>query len=285
MKISRIIKFMREACGMSQEEFASKVGVERLAVTRWENEKVLPNKLAQMRLYEVAKEMDIDVIEFITKSLPPYRNNNGVLTLYHGSKSGIDGDIRPISRNKCDFGAGFYMGTDVHQPLTLVCTQVEPALYVVDFDTRGLKIVEIPTDIDWAMTVAFYRGRLENIKGTALYNKYSSMLLGTDVVVGSIADDRMYFVLDRFFDSAISDKGLVESLSALQLGTQYVALSEKACKQIKLVEKHTLSELEKLCLNQLSEQNRQYGIDTANEICKTYRRDGKFFDEILSEAE
>lgn len=43
------------------------------------------------------------------------------LILFHGSKSGIRGKIAPISREKCDFGAGFYMGTEPMQPLTLIC--------------------------------------------------------------------------------------------------------------------------------------------------------------------
>lgn len=32
------------------------------------------------------------------------------MILYHGSKSGIKGDIAPKSRDACDFGQGFYMG-------------------------------------------------------------------------------------------------------------------------------------------------------------------------------
>lgn len=46
---------------------------------------------------------------------------NKAVTLYHGSKSGIYGKIAPISREHCDFGKGFYMGTDRTQPLTLIC--------------------------------------------------------------------------------------------------------------------------------------------------------------------
>ena len=34
------------------------------------------------------------------------------MLLYHGSKAGIDQPIRPVSRSKCDFGRGFYMGTE-----------------------------------------------------------------------------------------------------------------------------------------------------------------------------
>jgi hypothetical protein len=39
-------------------------------------------------------------------------STNERITLYHGSKSGIHGAIMPASRRYCDFGKGFYMGTD-----------------------------------------------------------------------------------------------------------------------------------------------------------------------------
>lgn len=32
------------------------------------------------------------------------------IILYHGSKGGIKGNIKPISREFCDFGKGFYLG-------------------------------------------------------------------------------------------------------------------------------------------------------------------------------
>lgn len=50
-------------------------------------------------------------------------NIQETITLYHGSKSGIRGTIAPMSREHCDFGKGFYMGTDRTQPLTLICNQ------------------------------------------------------------------------------------------------------------------------------------------------------------------
>jgi len=36
--------------------------------------------------------------------------------LYHGSKAGIAGMIRPDSRTTCDFGRAFYMGECEQQP-------------------------------------------------------------------------------------------------------------------------------------------------------------------------
>jgi len=42
------------------------------------------------------------------------------MRLYHGSKSGLSGVIAPVSRDVCDFGRGFYMGTETtHQALGL----------------------------------------------------------------------------------------------------------------------------------------------------------------------
>mgnify|MGYP006988930662 FL=1 len=45
-----------------------------------------------------------------------------------------------------------------------------------------------------------------------------------------------------------------------------------------------LSFFEKKVLKKESAENRQKGIELANEICKLHRRDGKFFDEIIEEA-
>ena len=51
---------------------------------------------------------------------------NEIVTLYHGSKSGIRGTTAPVSRKQCEFGSGFYMGTDRTQPLTLICNHPNP---------------------------------------------------------------------------------------------------------------------------------------------------------------
>ena len=45
-----------------------------------------------------------------------------------------------------------------------------------------------------------------------------------------------------------------------------------------------VSFLEKQILRDMSEETRVKGISLANDICRNYRREGKFFDEILDEA-
>ena len=52
-----------------------------------------------------------------------YNNFMGnIITLYHGSHEGIEGEIAPnISRDVCDFGKGFYTGDNPTQAKTLIC--------------------------------------------------------------------------------------------------------------------------------------------------------------------
>ena len=280
-----ILKNIRVFLKMSQSEFADRLSVSFATINRWENGHAMPNKLAQTKIFELCKEnkapvydMTISGIKSITDEI--IVDNNRVL-LFHGSKSGIEGDIAPISRKHCDFGKGFYMGTDPTQALTLICDYGKSKLYIVSIDTSGLNILDIPADIEWAMLVAFYRGRMDSIKESPLYKKYHTISDNIDLIIGCIANDRMFYVIDNFFLGNITDKALVNSLSALQLGKQYVAITQKGCNAVKIEKEIEISDLERLFIKEMAEQNRAKGISLANDICKNYRRDGLFFDEIL----
>lgn len=204
-----------------------------------------------------------------------------IVTLYHGSKSGIHGAIAPISRRHCDFGKGFYMGTDRLQPLTLICNYPSAKMYTLSVDLSNLKILDMKAGLDWALLIAYNHGKMEFAKNSIIYNKFSALTDNCDMIIGSIANDRMFVVLDRFFNGEITDLALINSLSALKLGRQYTALTQKACKKIKILNEQVLSEDDRDKLKQQSEANRTKGIRMADEICRKYRREGRFFDEIM----
>ena len=275
-----LIKAIRSAANMNQEQFASALGTTTLSINRWENGKTLPNRMAQTQVYNFCKERSIDVAKLIIDT-KAYGNNDNKLVLYHGSKKGIIGDIAPISRSECDFGCGFYMGTNTLQPLTLVCNEEKPRFYTVELDMTGLKVLTVDIGMDWAMLIAYYRKEMEEAKGTPIYEKYAHMADGYDIIVGYIANDRMYTELSRFFNKTLTDVALINCLSALDLGKQYVAISEKACKQIKIIKEEPLSQLELSLLKDMSAERRREGVALAEEIEVKYRREGKFFDEIL----
>lgn len=283
-----LIKQIRTYLNMSQDEFARHLNVRYLTVNRWENGHSLPNKLAQSKIYEICKANKVPVYDMTLErirsiadaTVMPY----GRVLLYHGSKSGIVGNIEPKSRPQCDFGKGFYMGTEVSQALTLICDYEKSKLYLTSVDLSDLQVVEVSADIDWAMLVAYHRGKMEKIAGTPFYEKYRNITLNKDLVIGSIANDRMFYVIDNFFIGNITDSALVNSLAALQLGKQYVAISEKGCNAVKNEKEIEISWLERLFIKDVAEENRAKGVSMANDICKNYRREGLFFDELLDQA-
>ena len=176
------------------------------------------------------------------------------------------------------------MGTEPSQALTLICDYENSKLYIVSIDTTRLAMLDVPADINWAMLVAYNRGRMEKVNGTPFYERYRDMIAGKDLMIGSIANDRMFYVIDNFFIGNITDEALVHSLSALQLGKQYVAVSQKACDAVRIEREINLSYLERLFLKEVAEENRASGVSLANDICRNYRREGLFFDEILDGA-
>ena len=171
------------------------------------------------------------------------------------------------------------------QPLTLICNYPNAKIYTLRVSLSDLKILDVEVGLDWALLVAYNRGKMESVKHSAIYNRIANLSSGCDMVIGYIANDRMFVVLDRFFNGEITDMALINSLSALKLGKQYVALTEKACKKIKILDEQELTENDRDKLKQESEANRSKGIALADEICRKYRRDGRFFDEILMAGE
>ena len=283
-----LIKQIRSYLQLSQAEFAEKLNVTFQTVNRWENGKVVPNRLAQSKIYDFCKEKQVPVYDFVIKKIADasrvVKSESNRVLLYHGSKSGIEGNIAPLSRKQCDFGQGFYMGTEPAQALTLICDYDKSKFYIISIGTDELAHLEVPADIEWVMIVAYHRGRMEKIKGTQFYNRYRDLTADKDLIIGNIANDRMFYVIDNFYIGNVTDAALINSLSALQLGKQYVAVTQKGCDNVRIECEVTLSHLERLVIKDVAEENRAKGISLANDICRNYRREGKFFDEILDEA-
>lgn len=131
--------------------------------------------------------MENIIKEKIDRIIANYRNNHkynkNSLILYHGSKGGISGDIKPISRIRCDFGSGFYMGETFLQPLTLICNNDDAIFYILNVDLSGLKVLEVDIDLDWALLVAYHRGKMEGYEDSELFKKYQNMTRGYDMVI------------------------------------------------------------------------------------------------------
>ena len=204
------------------------------------------------------------------------------LRLYHGSKAGLDGAISPVRGNPAaDFGAGFYLGTDSHQPQTLICGGSKPVLYTMECDFEGLKVFSFEPGLDWALFVAFCRNLMEDFKEFAFYNRYREIRDAHDVIFGKIANDRIFNTVQAFFRGELTDVALLESLKALNLGDQYCAKTAAACERVQIVDSRKLSAIECEGLQIKAENQRTRAVLETKRIRQQYRREGVYFDEIL----
>lgn len=280
MKSAEIVKEIRKRAGLNQSQLAKVLGVSFATVNRWENGHCEPTAAALHNLRMICSDHDIDFNKL--KEDAVIITSEKSLTLYHGSRNGILGKIRPISREHCDFGRGFYMASNHNQPVSLICNFPMARLYTVKVDLSGLRILNIEVGIDWALLIALNRGRMENVKGSPLYSKFENMTKGCDLISGYTVSDRIFVILERFFDGEITDIAMQKSLAAIKSEKQYAAVNEKACSQIRIVEEEPMGEKELGYARKVSELYRTEELTRADDICKKYRREGTYFDEIVT---
>lgn len=96
MKSSDQIKAIRAQLNLSQSELAKRLGVSFATVNRWEKERCEPSQIAVHAIKNLCTENNID---FSRLEGTAVITSNEIVTLYHGSKSGLQGPIAPISRD------------------------------------------------------------------------------------------------------------------------------------------------------------------------------------------
>ena len=213
------------------------------------------------------------------------------MLLYHGSKSGIQGDIKPKSRTSCDFGCGFYMGDKPDQPKGLIASYESNKFYEIEYNTEGLKIKEFEdnytSQIDWALFIAYNRQPEKLLQFNQLCMRYETYNKLYDMIVGVIADDKMTQVMQLFFNGQMCDKAFVEAMRYVKLGKQYVLKTNEACEKWRfhIINQYKLTDADKkFIISQNTNRTNQLN-NMINQIQTKYRRaqDVKFFDEIIEE--
>lgn len=208
--------------------------------------------------------------------------------IYHASHQGIQGKIQPISakgRTTSDFGVGFYTGDTQEQGRQLIVDDVNGKLYTYGIDETGLNIFDFKKkdNLLWSLYVGYHRGYIDLKKFPKLKPIFKK-LDTVDVLIGLIADDKMHSVFPSFLNSDITDKVLYEALKTVKYGNQIVLKSQKACNQLFMFNKvESLTDKQKIVVRR-NKQKLLADIDKqVTVIKKTYRRQGRFFDEILED--
>lgn len=205
--------------------------------------------------------------------------------LFHGSRVGISGGIKPISRPNCDFGKGFYMVETDGQAKTFVCEKNEPYIYTLKF-----RLSEIPEDRilkldenEWLYAVLAKKGFCKDFNKLKLANEWSKKLEEYDVIIGKIADDKMMDSVMRFADNEITDETLKACLLSADNCLQYVAKTDFACSKIEIVDEKRLFGFELENARQQAAQRRIDGVELIKQAIINTRGSGNYLDEIIKE--
>lgn len=207
------------------------------------------------------------------------------IILYHGSRGGLDGSIKPISRVRCDFGRGFYMGESEEQAKGLIVEDSVPVLYTLKF-----RLSEIPEErilrldnMDWVYAVLSSRQRVSSFNELELSHYWVKELNRYDLVIGPIADDRMNEAFQRFSEYTLSDEGLNACLQYVKYGEQYVAKTDFACSKIEIISERNIKQDEIEASRKYSYERRKEGRDIVSKMTIEYRNKGKYLDEIVQQ--
>ena len=139
------------------------------------------------------------------------RSKKITLTLYHGSdKTKTIEDIKfPGPRFNCDFGPGFYLAERKETAEEWVRGSDEPVvnIYTLTFDTK--ESIELKGR-DWIKVIVGFRESAYKVKFTK------------NIIIGDIANDKMFSVMPLFMQGIIGDRRLIKCLDYCKLGKQYL---------------------------------------------------------------
>lgn len=272
---------IREILGYTQAELAEKIGVEQVTISRNESCKTKSSNQFMEQVYAFAfnKKIQLNRLKemFWTENL--YLNHK---LLFHGAKGCIEGLLNVhIGRSNNDFGQGFYTGETYGQAVSFIAGFENSSVYFLDFDNQNLNCRHYQVNQEWMMTIAYYRGALNNYKNHPIVKDLIENSLNCDYIIAPIADNRMFQIIDSFIQGEITDEQCKHCLAATNLGNQYVFVSEHAVSQLNIVERGYISKNERNYYKGLKTSEIKLGEDKVKLARIQYRGKGKYIDEIL----
>lgn len=200
--------------------------------------------------------------------------------LYHGSKGGLDGPPRPCSRELCDFGSAFYLGTNKVQSFSICAFSDRPVGYTCDLRLNGLNVREL-TEVEWPLFVLYNR-RNSILRGApSLKRQIGDFSRKCDVVIGPIADDRIAEAFNNFVNGSMTFEDLSRCISELDLGVQYALKTQKACNNVSIISERELYGGELKRFLEIALKHREQGGAIYKKYKHYSRRTGMYIDEFV----
>ncbi len=276
------LKAIREILGITQTELAKRIGVQQVTLSRNEMGKTAASERLLEQVYNFAFDNNIKLGR-LKEMLWVENLKQGHKLIFHGAKSEIQGEICVNrSRTNNDFGQGFYTGESYDQAVSFVSGFERSSVYYLDFDGSSLKYKQYKVDQEWMLTIAYYRGALDEYKEHPVVKNLIVKARDCDYVVAPIADNRMFQIINSFIAGEITDEQCKHCLAATNLGNQYVFISEQAVHKLKILERSYISSGEREHYKNIRAEDTKLGDDKVKLARRQYRGKGKYIDEILT---
>lgn len=281
-RVIQDIETVMELKELTMGEFAKDIGVSRVTVNNWllENTEISEKNIGAF--YEYAFQKGIRLNKIKEQLYIEELSESTEILLFHGAKTRIEGKLSlACSKRRNDFGAGFYCGESLEQSAMFVATFPSSSLYMLKFDCKNLKKKEFSVNRDWMLMIAYFRERLGEYVNAEIIKKLLEELWGVDYIIAPIADNRMFEIIDQFIDGEITDIQCQHCLSATNLGKQYVFISEKAIKQVEILERCYLASAEKEAYLASRQESYEMNRDKVKIARRQYRDQGNYIEDIL----
>ena len=132
------------------------------------------------------------------------------------------------------------------------------------------------------MTIAYYRGTLDEYKDHPIVRSLIKQSRDCDYIIVPIADNRMFQIINSFIAGDLTDEQCKHCLAATNLGMQYIFISEKAASQAKLIERCYIADNEREYYKNIRNEESKLGEDKVKLAKRQYRGRGQYIDEILA---
>lgn len=283
VNLSEDLKKVKVLFDYTDEELASDLRINRSTLSRWITKKNYPNNISLNKIYSYIYSKGIK-LNLIDEELYKSKETKNNLILFHGSKSGIEGNLTVEKGNeKKDFGKGFYLGESVKQAVSFVSNYPNSVLYIVEVkNIDKLKIKYFDVSKEWMIIVAYYRGKINEYLNSSYLKELLESIKGVDMIVAPIADNSMYSIINEFIEGGITDEQCINALSANRLGKQVVILNDRTLNNnVKIIKESFLCIEEKNQYEEEKENDRNVGKAKMILAKRKYAGIGKYIEEIL----
>lgn len=259
------IDFVKEYLRINETEFSNLLNIPRSSLNNWRNNKTAISNNQYEKVYSFIYDQGIKINNLKSQLYKDSENRNRII-LFHGAKKATEGNIDlKHSKDGNDFGKGFYLGQDLYQAASFVSNNMNSSVYICEYaKNKDLKIKEFDVNEERMLAVAYYRGKLENYSLSKKVKNIINKIEKSDIVIAPITDNNMYQIIDSFVNGEITILQCVNSLSASDLGKQYVFLTNKALKSLKIKERCYLCNDERKYYENIKNENNTNGRQKVN---------------------